>query len=101
MILESLGIQAEESGLQKCFDAYQSSANTCEVMEKTREDKDEEEDDLMTLEDWEETKDVFFMLRIPFEIDASEECKERFTKALTKRHRKCGRYGPQGGFPIG
>ena len=51
-------------------------------------------------EAWEEAKDIFFMLRIPFDIDASEESREKFSKALLKRNRKRGRYGPQGGVYI-
>ena len=51
-------------------------------------------------EAWEEAKDIFFMLRVPFELDASEESREKFSKALLKRNRKRGRYGPQGGVYI-
>ena len=51
-------------------------------------------------EAWEEAKDIFFMLRVPFELDASKESREKFSKALSKRNRKRGRYGPQGGVYI-
>ena len=54
----------------------------------------------MDNEAWEEAKDIFFMLRVPFDIDASEESREKFSKALLKRNRKRGRYGPQGGVYI-
>ena len=49
-------------------------------------------------DDWEKVKDIFFMLRLPFEEDMSDNnqgAKERFRKALTFRtRRKNGRYGP-------
>ena len=49
-------------------------------------------------DDWEKVKDIFFMLRLPFEVDMSDNnqgAKERFRKALTFRtRRKNGRYGP-------
>ena len=49
-------------------------------------------------DDWEKVKDIFFMLRLPFEVDMSNNnqgAKERFRKALTFRtRRKNGRYGP-------
>ena len=49
-------------------------------------------------DDWEKVKDIFFMLRLPFEVDMSDNnqgAKERFRKALTSRtRRKNGRYGP-------
>ena len=59
-------------------------------------------DDGLRMDDeaWEEAKDIFFMLRVPFDIDASEESREKFSKALLKRNRKRGRYGPQGGVYI-
>ena len=54
----------------------------------------------MTPENWEQTRDIFFMLRIPFDVDIpdNDQAKERFTKILTSRHRKIGRYGPRGGY---
>ena len=55
---------------------------------------------IMDEEEWEEAKDVFFMLRVPFEVDSTEESKEKFARAIMKRPRKRGRYGPQGGLPV-
>ena len=58
-------------------------------------------DDEMTMkeEEWEEAKDILFMLRIPLDVDSTEESKEKFAKTIMKRHRKRGRYGPLGAFP--
>lgn len=61
---------------------------------------DVDDDSIMDEEKWEETKDVLFMLRVPFEIELTEESREKFSKAVMKRHRKRGRYGPQGGFSV-
>ena len=59
-----------------------------------------DDEQIMDEEEWEEAKDVFFMLRVPFEVDSTEESRERFSKAIMKRHRKRGRYGPQGGLSV-
>ena len=66
--------------------------------EKSARSKDQDDIVVMDQEDWEQAKDIFFMLRIPFEVDSSEESREKFSKALLKRNRKRGRYGPQGVF---
>ena len=50
-------------------------------------------------EEWEEAKDIFFMLRVPFDVDSTDESKEKFAKTIMKRPRKRGRYGPLGVFP--
>ena len=55
----------------------------------------------ITAENWETIKDIFFMLRLPFEVQmaGNPSAKERFLKVLTARtRRKNGRYGPQGGL---
>ena len=87
----------DENTAQECVDAYRSfiSNNTQKISLDNFE-----ETMLMDEEDWEQTKDIFFMLRIPFEVDSTEESREKFSKALTKRHRKRGRYGPQGGLSV-
>ena len=60
---------------------------------------DMDDEIVMGEEEWEEAKDIFFMLRIPFDVDSTEESKEKFAKTIMKRHRKRGRYGPLGAFP--
>ena len=63
--------------------------------------------DHMSKENWEQARDIFFMLRIPFDVDIAcndDEVgdavgRERLLKILTARHRKIGRYGPTGGYP--
>ena len=68
---------------------------------KLRDEPPNDMDDeiVMGEEEWEEAKDIFFMLRIPFDVDSTEESKEKFAKTIMKRHRKRGRYGPLGVFP--
>ena len=58
-----------------------------------------DDENIMDEEEWEKAKDVFFMLRVPFEVELTEESREKFAKAIMKRPRKRGRYGPQGGLP--
>ena len=98
-ILDSLALyQTIDNDTEKqCVDAFRSykSKLVYDLPSNDVEDRME-----MDEEEWEEAKDVFFMLRVPFEVDLTEESKEKFSKAIMKRHRKRGRYGPQGGFPV-
>ena len=97
--LESLGItnQIEDDIASQCL----LVKNEFEALKDNHNLSRNIDDGLrMDNEDWEEAKDIFFMLRVPFDIDASEESREKFSKALLKRNRKRGRYGPQGGVYI-
>ena len=69
-------------------------------MEHNTTSNDIDGEKIMDEEEWEEAKDIFFMVRVPFEVELTEESREKFSKAIMKRHRKRGRYGPQGGLPV-
>ena len=56
-------------------------------------------EEVMGEDEWEEAKDIFFMIRIPFDVDLTDESREKFAKTIMKRPRKRGRYGPLGVFP--
>ena len=95
--LEALGITIEDDIVGQCV----LFKNKFEAL-KDNHNLSMNTDDGLRMDDeaWEEAKDIFFMLRVPFDIDASEESREKFSRALLKRNRKRGRYGPQGGVYI-
>lgn len=78
-----------------CKDTYAS------LIAKTNSpvDSSDEMNEDMGEEEWEEAKDIFFMLRVPFDVESTDESKEKFAKTIMKRPRKRGRYGPLGVFP--
>ena len=79
----------------RCKDTYAS------LIAKTNSpvDSSDEMNEELGEEEWEEAKDIFFMLRVPFDVDCTDESKEKFAKTIMKRPRKRGRYGPLGVFP--
>ena len=79
----------------RCNDTYASLIAKTNSTVMSSDDVDEE----MGEEEWEEAKDIFFMLRVPFDVDSTDESKEKFAKTIMKRPRKRGRYGPLGVFP--
>ena len=79
----------------RCKDAFSSWTANKVPPDNPQNSEDAE----MGEEEWEEAKDIFFMLRIPFDVDSTEESKEKFIKTIMKRPRKRGRYGPLGVFP--
>ena len=95
--MDSLGL--DESIVKdiesRCKDTYSSLIAKTNSQIESSDDVDEE----LGEEEWEEAKDIFFMLRIPFDVDSTDESKERFAKTILKRPRKRGRYGPLGVFP--
>ena len=101
-ILDNLGIcyQYDETIIKKCIDVHYSFVNNNTKVTRTPRhiNPTYDEEMLMDDENWEEAKDIFFMLRIPFDVESTEESREKISKALIKRHRKRGRYGPQGGL---
>jgi hypothetical protein len=48
---------------------------------------------LIDVEGWEEVKDVFFMLKLPIDVDIDFD---RFSSIMSKRRRKIGLCGPRG-----
>ena len=93
--------QVELSGLMDLVDTDQSCTEVrgpSDPGSKKEKTLVEEVGVAIAGDDWEKVKDIFFMLRLPFEVDMSNNnqgAKERFRKALTFRtRRKNGRYGP-------
>ena len=80
---------------RRCKDTY---ASLIAITNSPAESSDEMNEELGE-EEWEEAKDIFFMLRVSFDVDNTDESKEKFAKTIMKRPRKRGRYGPLGVFP--
>ena len=96
-LLDSMGLEEsfKKDIVERCKDSFSSWTGDQNILNNSSDNGEE----VMGEDEWEEAKDIFFMLRIPFDVDSTDESKEKFAKTIMKRPRKRGRYGPLGVFP--